>query len=438
MSTIDLLQTARIFAQARRRARSLDADRLAAFQQRRAQSMVRWVAAHAPFYREHWRGSDLRDWRALPPVDKALMMANFDRFNTRGVTRDAAMAVALRAEQDRDFTPQIDGLTVGLSSGTSGHRGLFLVSADEQRLWAATILARALHRIAPTRIAFFLRANSNLYEQLGGRLIRFRYFDIMTPLDHAIDALNRFRPTVIVGPPSLLMLLAQARMGRSLHASPERLISVAEVLEPQDRSTLEMAFGAPVEQIYQATEGLLAIGCARGRLHIQEDVVVIEGQPLGDGRITPIVTDLWRRTQPIIRYRLNDVLTISDEHCACGSAFRVIERIEGRCDDLCYFSTTRGRRAIFPDAIRRALLLSDPAIREYRAIQRADDLLDVTLELDAIDPEPICRAAAESLRSMLASYGCDRPRISIGVGVAPRPAGAKLRRVTRAVTPCAS
>jgi phenylacetate-coenzyme A ligase PaaK-like adenylate-forming protein len=98
--------------------------------------------------------------------------------------------------------------------------------------------------------------------------------------------------------------LAQSR----LRIHPQRLISVAETLEPQDRERLQGAFQAPVHEIYQCTEGLLAISCAHGSLHIQEDLVALQFEPLDDQgarlgaeRVTPIVTDLWRRTQPIIR-----------------------------------------------------------------------------------------------------------------------------------------
>jgi phenylacetate-CoA ligase len=185
---------------------------LARFQERRARRIVAYAGQHSPFYRAHWAGYQRDDWRRLPTVDKRLMMEQFDTFNTLGIRREAALAVALRAERERDFRPTLNGVTVGLSSGTSGHRGLFLASPWEQVAWAGTILARALHRVRPgCRVAFFLRANSNLYQQTSGTLIDLRYFDLMLPLAEAVPALNAYRPHLVVGPPSLLGLLADAR-----------------------------------------------------------------------------------------------------------------------------------------------------------------------------------------------------------------------------------
>ena len=124
--------------------RHLRGDALCRFQDRCARAAAAYAAARAPFYRAHFAGHDLAAWRTLPTVDKARMMANFDTFNTCGMTLAEALDAALRAERCRDFSPQVRGLTVGLSSGTSGHRGLFLVSRAEQAAWAGTILARAL------------------------------------------------------------------------------------------------------------------------------------------------------------------------------------------------------------------------------------------------------------------------------------------------------
>jgi putative adenylate-forming enzyme len=299
------------------------------------------------------------------------MMAHFGDFNTRGIGRARAEEIALAAERSRDFRPTIGELTVGLSSGTSGHRGLFLVGPWESAAWAGTILARTLTpRPGPTRVAFFLRANSNLYEGLGGKLVRFRFFDLMAPLAESIAALNAFAPHFVVGPPSLLGLLADAREAGQLRIRPERLLAVAETLEPQDRTRLADTFAAPVGQVYQCTEGLLAISCARGSLHVQEDLVALQYEPLsgGAGRVTPLVTDLWRRTQPMIRYRLNDVLRLDPAPCACGSPFQVIAAVEGRRDDLCSFLNRDGTpRPFFPDTIRRAILFADVPISDYRA-----------------------------------------------------------------------
>ena len=440
------------FLQARLRWHTLRGPTLQWYQYKRAQRIIAYAQEHSPFYRLHWNAHNLQNWQTLPTVDKRIMMSNFSTFNTRGITLEKAMQVALQAEESRDFTPRLNDVTVGLSSGTSGHRGLFLASDWEQAAWAGTILARTLHKIPvkSLRVAFFLRSNSNLYEQVGSGLIHFRYFDLMLPLPQAVAQLNAFQPQIVIGPPSLLCFLAQEQRDDRLKITPDRLISVAEVLEAHDRSFVNEIFQAPVHQIYQCTEGLLATSCAYGSLHIQEDIVYLQFEALSDhierlqpdqdpsvqapgGRVMPIVTDLWRQTQPIIRYRLNDILHLAASPCPCGSAFRVIEMIEGRSDAMCYFKTLEGKnRAIYPDTLRRMILLATPDIEDYQIYQEGYGQMRVHVQIAAgVDKEMIKTCVLTSIASTLAGYNCQNAKVQLEFGLEPPVPGKKRRRVQR-------
>ena len=440
MSRFDI---ASAYIAARWRAATLHGARLERWKQRRVAELIDDVRAHSPFHRDLWRGLPTSSWASFPTVDKRDMMANFDRFNSIGVSRDAAMAIALDAEQQREYSATVAGCTIGLSSGTSGYRGLFLVSPDEQTRWAGTILARAIPDLRPGhRVAFFLRANSRLYERTSS-LVQFRFFDLMQPLHDVVAELNAFHPRLIVGPPSLLGLLADAREQGRLRATPTRLISVAEVIEPRDRERLERIFQISVGEVYQCTEGLIAVTCRHGTMHLQEDVMMMQTEPVAPHdatRVTPILTDLWRRTQPIVRYRLGDVLQLDATPCACGSSWQRIAAIEGRQDDLCWFPQhDDSPRIVFPDAIRRMVLLADDRILEYRVEQPAAGELHV--HVDVSQSEAFADVAARvraSVHDALRNYGCRAIALTIHHGLPPTVPGAKRRRVVcSCVTPAA-
>lgn len=426
------------FVRARWRWHHLQGEALQRYQEKRAQQIVEYARQHSPFYRSHWADHDPYDWRTLPPVNKQLMMDHFDTFNTCDIKRDTAMEVALRAEQSRDFHPLLNGLTVGLSSGTSGHRGLFLVSPWEQAAWAGTILARTLHglQLQYLRVAFFLRSNSNLYEQVGKGPIQFRYFDLMMPLFEVVPALNTFQPHIVIGPPSLLGLLADEYSSKHLHIHPERLISVAEVLEPHDQEKLQNIFDVPVHQIYQCTEGFLAASCVKGSLHIQEDLIALQFETVvgsNGERVMPIITDLWRRTQPIIRYRLNDILQLDSTPCACNSTFRVIRSIDGRSDDICYFESLTGEiRPFFPDSIRRMILLASPQILDYQVTQEQCGQLHIYLSiLPSASFASIAQLVRASVTTIITQYACRPAQVQIEEGLPVLLPDVKRRRVQR-------
>ncbi len=351
-----------------------------------------------------------------PLLTKQMVMENFDQLNTVRVRLIDAMTVARESEVSRDFTPTIRTLTVGLSTGTSGKRGLFVVSPFERGFWSGYILRRMLPRglLAKERVALFLRAGSNLYSSVSQGPIQFRYFDLKEPIESLLIKVSEFDPTVLLAPPPVLRLLAEELPRLSIR--PRRVISIADVLDGPDQTRIEAAFGQSVHQIYQATEGLLALTCNHGSIHLNEDLVYFEWESLGQGRFTPIITDLRRRSLPLVRYRLDDILRLSDDACPCGSVFSVISQIEGRRDHLLYGRSNNGRDLIpiYPDYIRGLLgdiLDAQTARSEYHVRQASPVSLSVALE-NGICDSSLCSKIQRELASLFKAQGCQDPTVS--------------------------
>ena len=357
------------------------------WQQGKISKHLKYVSRHSQIYRGKKALTD------YPIVNKAFMMEHFDALNTVGVNRKEAEEFAVKAERDRDFSPKLRGVTVGLSSGTSGQRGIFLVSDAEKNQWAGYILAKFLNGsiLASYSIAFFMRADSNLYQSVRSKNIRFHFFDIYKDMEDHRERLEKVAPEILAGQPSLLLMLAEELESGRLKIRPQVVISIAEVLEKEDEASLKKAFGLPViHQVYQCTEGCLAATCSLGTLHLNEDIVHIEREYLDEHRFVPIVTDFERKAQPIIRYRLNDILVEKKELCACKSPFLALEKIEGREDDIFSFVGVNGQEiTVFPDFIRRCILFAEReagetsgSTGEYRVVQNADGTITVYADFE--------------------------------------------------------
>lgn len=340
-------------------------DELKVFQTKALEKLWQKHLSHNPYFKSRCQG-DFKDW---PYMNKEIMLANFDVMNGAGITLAQAYDEAMRAETIRDFKPTIKGYTIGLSSGTSGTRGVFLLSPSEERQWAGTILAKMLPSslFKGERIAFFLRANSNLYETVQNRFISFKFFDLFQSMTEQLSALEDYQPTILIAPAQVLELIAQ----QQLDIHPIKVISVAEVLDDSARATIEREFGK-VHEVYQATEGFIAATCSEGHLHLNEDLMIIEQEMIDETRFVPIVTDLNRKTQPIIRYRLDDVLVKDHESCSCGSPFQRIKMIEGRLNDTLLLLDHDGKKVtIFADSCLRALTRSLPFDCDFRLCQQS-------------------------------------------------------------------
>ncbi|MBT0952008.1 F390 synthetase-related protein [Streptococcus infantis] len=315
-------------------------------------------------------------------MDKAFMMTHFNELNTQGVDRDEALALAIESEKTRNFTELKGEIAVGLSSGTSGHRGLFITTEKERSMWAAAILAKMLPKghLFGHRIAFFLRADNELYQTINTALIRLEYFDIFKNTDEHIERLNNYQPTIVVAPASMLIELSKRLKAGELKIHPQKVVSVAEILEDSDRERISEAFALPViDQVYQATEGFLACTCSAGNLHLNEDIIFVEKHYLDDRRFYPVITDFKRSSQPVYRYKLNDILVENPEPCSCGSHYTRIDKVEGRSDDIFYFEDQDGGQVtIYPDFIRRCILFVEN-VGDYQVKQHSEKLVEVCL-----------------------------------------------------------
>ena len=410
------------YRRARRFDRLQDRAALEAVQGAWLERLQREVSRQSAFYRPYARTA----WSEWPVIDKAGWMKHFDAINTVHARLEEISEIALRAERTRDFSLHWRDHTVGMSTGTSGNRGIFLASPQEGALWAGTLLGKLLPGglLARERVALVLRAGATLYDAIGALRLRFRFFDQARPWQEMADDLRTFDPTILIAPASALRLLADA--GDTL--KPRRVISVAEVLDDLDRRRIERGFGVMVEQIYQATEGLLGMSCEHGTVHLNEPYILVEPQweDAEHTRFVPLVTDLWRRAQPVIRYRLNDVLQVRRSACPCGRSAMGLAAIEGRTDDILWLDGRPEPVAMFPDLLTRAIVTCLPEAQDFRLTEHARGRW--SLAVSPMPQEAQRQEVASALRALAQRRGAAPPELMFTQLAPPQKPG-KQRRV---------
>jgi putative adenylate-forming enzyme len=417
-----ILHTALAFWRTKRLARRLRTrSDVMAWRDRQLDRFLRRAIGKVPFY-AHLGAARLDD---LPIIDKATLLANFDRLNTKGITHQQVRAALDRNDQ------HVGKVMIGQSTGTSGNRGLLVISEAERFKWLGVMLAKTLpdFPVVRHRVAVALPGYSHLYAAAGavGRLT-IRLFDLTQGVDRWRADLCAYAPDTLVAPPKVLRALAEIG-----GLDPTQVFSGAEVLDQLDRAIIESRFGVRVREIYMATEGLFGVACAEGVLHLAEDVVAFEWASV-DGSTdlaAPIITDFTRRTQIMARYRMNDLLRLREAPCRCGSPLQAVASVEGRQDDVFHLCARSGTGLVLvtPDVVRNAVVDADRRIQDFRVIQtgaRAIDLaLDTKLAPDAAS------AASASLRRALEQVGVGAVDITLKRGW-ESPMERKLRRVRRA------
>ena len=353
--------------------------KLEKYQQKKIKKQLKFITKNSKFY-STYKGKELKEF---PIMNKKIMMDNFNSLNTVNIDKDEALEFAINCERERNFSPKLNNITIGLSSGTSNTRGVFLISDKEKSQWAGYIIAKILENniFKRTKVAFFMRANSNLYEAVKSKKIVFEFFDILKPMSENIEKLKEFNADILVGQPSVLLEICKNVKDDEIVNLPKKVYSIAEVLEDKDAEYIKKILKIDViHQVYQCTEGCLAITCKYGKIHLNEDIVFIEKEYIDNNRFVPIITDFERKSQPIIRYRLNDILIEDKKQCECGSCFTVLKKIEGREDDVFIFNgISENTVQVYPDFIRRCILFADN-IDEYRVVQKGNEKIIIYLD----------------------------------------------------------
>ena len=364
-----------------------DADHLRQHQRRRLASLVRFVARDSPYYADRLqvprRGAIELD--RIPRMTKAEMMTHFDQINTAHLRGEDL--VGFRMKQERSGRNDLyDGrLAVGLSSGTSGNKVLTVLSPKERLRYSALLWARSgiPREIRHPRVLFALRTNNPAFTEVTALGVHLVYVDYFVALDDLIARINAEQLNVIAGPPSLLGMLAER--ATQVRSRIRAVVSYAEELDDSARRHLEQAFSAPVVEIYQGAEGMLAFTCPAGSLHLNEDCTLVELEEAGDtigGARRAVITDLYRRVQPFLRYELNDLIELREDECPCGSSFRRIRRVHGRADSILHLPSSAGREVLLmPDYVRRAVNEASDLILEYQVVQWDTSELEVRLHL---------------------------------------------------------
>ena len=260
------------------------------------------------------------------------------------------------------------------SAGTTGRHGVFVW---ERREWATVLASYARASdwagvsAGPTRpLRMAVVSSRNPAHQsavvgasLASPMVPTLRLDATTPLGEQVQALNDFGPRMLVGYASALGPLAAAQLSGALRISPQTVMSASEVLTRSASRTMADAWGAAPFDVYAATETAgIASPCTFRTAHVYEDLVIVE--PVDDaGRPVPAgtagtrlwVSVLFSRTLPLIRYEMSDHVALGGRGCPCGRAFRVLEGVEGRTEDVLIMASPAGTTRIHPNVFHDVL-----------------------------------------------------------------------------------
>lgn len=372
-----------------RRRDKWDAGRIAAHQEQALQRLREATYAGSEFYRRHHAGLHNAPLEELPPVTKADLMEHFDEAITTPDVNLADLEGHLRALAESGGDPGLPWRGrwwVAATAGTSGRRGIFAWNRSE---WATVLASYARATdwagitagpVRPVKMALVssrvpTHQSAAVGASLASRFVPTLRLDVTAPLAETVAALNEFQPHVLVGYASALRTLAAEQSAGRLHMAPEGVMSASEVLTRQAAADMEAAWGTAPVDVYAATETAgIASPCTFRNRHVYEDLVIVEPVDLGGHSVQPgttgdkvLVTVLFSRTLPLIRYEMSDSIRLGGRGCPCGRSFSLLEEVEGRVEDVLVLPGREGPVRLHPIVFHH--VLDEAATTGWQVIQ---------------------------------------------------------------------
>jgi phenylacetate-CoA ligase len=347
-------------------------------QNKRLRAMLRGAYSTVPYYHQLFREHGIR-----PESITMQNLATIPILSKKAVRKHGADLRSRAIPQNQ----MRFGATTG-STGiplTIGHDAI-------SRAAGKAVMLRAMRahgvRLTDTVLRITHRPHKQtLRERLG--ILPILTASVYSPPAQLAREMQRIKPDVIDAYPSVLH--AMASCGEAL-PRVRRVFSTTEMLTEEARNRIQDAFHAQVIDVYGAAEfPRLAWQCPEGSgYHIDSDYAVVQRGEHDE----LIVTGLYNQGMPLIRYAIGDRAVFSDEQCACGRGLPLLERIEGRTDDLLVMPNGEH---VSP---RRVNVLDGIAgVDQYRIVQTGKDR--ITAEVvpagrwsDALAQDVIARISA--------------------------------------------
>jgi phenylacetate-CoA ligase len=306
---------------------------------------IRAILLHAwdcvPFYRQRFEalGADRRDLERpeflarVPALTKKEVIEACDAFvdtstprRLHWTTTGGSTGETVRFCHDRDSLGNIKAREMRFHrwmGWLEGERVARLWGSPMERRQAYTWKNRLLRRIKNTLFLDGYDLRNEVMADYARRLLE-------------------FRPRVIIAFTSCLNILTEYLEQHGIGGiRPRAILTTSSPLYPSYRARFEAFYGCPVFDEYGSREfGGMAFECeAHGGLHVSvEDLhigVTRGGEAVGSGDPGElIVTGLFNRAFPLIRYPIGDIGRMLPGACPCGRGSPLIEILKGRSSEL--------------------------------------------------------------------------------------------------------
>lgn len=326
-------------------------EKLEEYQMQQLRRILYHAYESVPYYRRVFeeRGlkpkdiQDFDDLRKLPYLTKAIIQENLPDLIARNHPKSRLQYVTT-------------GGSTGIPLGFYWERG---VTDSKEHAFITTLWNRVRFKIGDRCVILrgdvvqlACKGKFWEYDPLKKNLILSSYHMTDEILPNYIGKIRKFRPDFIQAYPSAITILARFMKKDNIEPFPtvKAVLCASENLYPWQRELLEEVMKCRVWSFYgHAERAALAGECEYSTYyHISPEYGYLEligndgNKTTKDGETGEIVaTGFNNFATPFIRYKTMDLGVFSSKKCQCGRQHQLLERIEGRLQELIVTRTGR-------------------------------------------------------------------------------------------------
>jgi phenylacetate-CoA ligase len=382
-------------------------------------ALRRFACQRSLFYQEFHRGLEDAPLSELPVLTKSMIMDQFDEFVTDSSVHLADVRRHVEAGSVGRFNGRYEVVT---TSGSTGNPGIFLFDPKE---WMTIIASFAKawewagQKVDLTKRSKMAVVSSTNDKNLSAKVARAAdtlfiptlRLDATAPMVDIVRGLNGWNPETLVAYASMAHFLAEEQKAGNLQIAPKKVFTSSEVLTPQMRRTIEGVWGNIVFNEYASTETASIAAEDEGHhgMHVFEDLLIVENvdannKPVPDGEFGDkiLVSILFSRTQPLIRYEISDSIRFAARQPDCRLPYKVINGVQGRREDIISIAGAQIHPNVFHD------VMDIVPNKGWQVVQEKNGL-----RILLVDPQTDLQAVRRQVSEALSAKGAEVLEITI-------------------------
>ncbi|MEM5539397.1 phenylacetate--CoA ligase family protein [Olleya sp. AS48] len=364
------------------------------------QAIVAFHLEHTPFYNTLCQGIDTKDWSALPVLTKANLqqpLANrlSDKYTVKTVHKHKTSG-----SSGTPFEFAKDNFAHAMTWVAFMQRyswfNIDLNTSKQARFYGIPLDTNGYYK-------------ERLKDWLGNRF-RFSVFDLSDfALNKVLHKFKRTKFNYINGYTSAIVQFAKFLKRNNIvlkDVCPTLTVCIvtSEMLFDDDKKLLEIQFNIPIVNEYGAAElGLIAFedqddNWIVNTNHLYVEILDNNNQPVPYGQPGKIViTDLYNRAHPFIRYELGDLGQLSIKSTLQRP---ILESLTGRTSDFITLPSGKIAAGLTFYYVTKTVMTKDANVKEFIVEQIKED----TFKIDYVATEALSQPQQKAVQLAVDKY----------------------------------